>query len=390
MMERKFLITSILATLGAVAFLSGYLLMPGDYTGLTSIVSRGSNDQTGSLIERFNNNIDVKSAEDKVPKTLPLSGRKFFSFVDPFTDSQKIVAVDKDGNIIEIDTATLNEKVIYTGQTNIVEALLSPAGDSVIYSFYDAGNNKKYSYLNFSAPKGRDLASGGRKGESVPIAGGVKSAAFSPRGDQSAYLISRRSSSGNDEGELLISKSGNITKRTLKTRLGAAVVSWPADFISIISYDKDGYGDLFVLKESGELNKILSYQYDLTVKWSPSGEKFLFSTKDDPSYGGQTTTNERLFYKDTKNNKPPAPLDISAGASKCVWGDEEEVICGVKNQAKVRDEFYRVNLTNGIKKLVATPSVNLLTKELALSRRENTLFVLNDIDGKIYALKLKD
>lgn len=367
-MERKFLITSIFVTLGFITFLSGYLLMP----------EVDPSSQTGSLIERFNNDIDVKPSEDKVPKTLPLSSRKFLSFVNHFTDSKKIVAIDDKDNIVEIDLPTLIEKLYYTGQTNIVEAVLSPAGDSVIYSFYDAGNNKKYNYLNF------------RKDESAPIAGDLKSAAFSPRGDQTVYLISTHNG-----GELLVSKGGNIIKHALKTRLGTALVSWPGEFISIVSYDKDGYGDLFVLKESGELNKILSHQYDLAVKWSPSGEKVIFSTKDD--YTGQTVINDgltsidvRLFYKDAKNSQPPVPLDISANALKCVWSDEEKIICAVKNQDKVRDEFYRVNLTDGTKTLVATPSINLLVKELVLNRSGDTLFVLNDIDSKIYSMKISN
>lgn len=360
-MERKILITSIFITLGAIAFLSGYLLMP----------EFELNRQTGTFLERFDNKVEVGPGEEKTPNTVPLSSRKFLSFVNPFTDSQKIVAVDKSGNIIEIDLANLAEKVVYSGLTTITETVLSPAGDSVIYSFYDNRNDKKHAYLNF------------RKGESTPIAGELKSAAFSPRGDQAAYLVSRRSSSGTDGGgELLISKGGNIVKRALKTRLGAAVVSWPSDFLSIVSYDKNGYGDLFVLKENSELNKILSYQYNLSVKWSPLGEKIVFSVKDE-------TNLEQLFYKEVENDKPPVPLGVSTGSSKCVWAGEEEVMCGVKNQAKVRDEFYRVNLTNGTRTLVATPSINLLTKEIALSRSGDTLFVLNDIDNKLYVLKLK-
>lgn len=361
-MERKILITSIFITIGFIAFLSGYLLMP----------EIDSNSRTASLIERFDNNIDVGLTKDKTPNTVPLSGRKFLSFVNPFTDSQKIVAVESNGNIVEIDTSTLTEKVVYTGLTGIVEAVLSPVGDSVVYSFYDAGNNKKHVYLNF------------RKGESTQISGDLRSVTFSPHGDQAAYLVSRRSSSGNEGGgELLVAKGGNIVKQALKTRLGAAVVSWPSDFISIVSYDKSGYGDLFVLKESGEFNKVLSYEYDLNVKWSPSGQKIVFSAKNE---GGSN----RLFYQDINNNSAVKDLGINTAASKCVWSGEEEVVCGIRVQTQIKDEFYRVNLSDKSKTLIATPSVNLLTKKLALNRSGDALFVLNDIDDKLYALKLED
>ena len=142
------------------------------------------------------------------------------------------------------------------------------------------------------------------------------------------------------------------------------------------------YGDLFILKEGGELNKLLSYRINLNVRWSPSGEKLVFSVKDETSF-------ESLFYKDIKNGGMTTALDISTNASKCVWVYEDSVICGVKNQAQLKNEFYRINPEDGSKTLVATPNINLLVKEMAVSRSGDTLFVLNDIDSKLYALKIK-
>lgn len=335
------------------------------------------NSQTGSLIKRFNNNIDIKPSEDKTSKTLPFSNRKFLSFVNPYSNSKKIVAVDKNGDIVEIDTVTLDEKVIYNGQIPVTEALLSPAGDSVIYSFYDTGNNKRHTYLNFSAKGGS--ASGEKKGESIPIVGDLKSAAFSPRGDHSAYLISRDQASGT---ELLILKGANVIKRVLKTRLSAAIVRWPFDFISITSYDKNGYGDLFTLSEDGELTKVVSYQHSLGVRWSPSGKKLAFSSKD-------KANSNRLFYKELGTGEF-TDLNVDADASKCIWTNNEvDLICGIANRSSLKDEFYKISTTNGSKILVSTPSINLIVKEIAASQSENYIFVLNDIDNRLYALKIK-
>ena len=359
MAERKFLIISIFVTLGAIAFLSGYLLMPEKVS-----------NQTGSLIKRFNiSEVSVSNT----PKTLPLSSRKFVSFVAP--GSERIIAVDKNGDIVEINTANLTEKTAtnltnYTGQTSVVEAVLSPTGNSIIYSFYDSGNNKKHVYLNFI------------KNESANIDANLKSAVFSSDGSQYAYLVSGSKASGSGEGELLISNGVNIVKRALKTRISAAVVAWPSDFISITSYDKDGYGDLFILKSDGALNKILSYQYDLNVRWSPSGEKVIFSAKSNNGH-------DQLFYLGVKNSGTVVNLDISTGASKCVWADEESVVCGLTTEVQFKDEFYKINVGDGSRVIVATPSTNLLTKELVLNHSGDTLFVLNDIDSKLYAFKIK-
>jgi len=360
-MERKFLLTSIFVTLGAIAFLSGYLLMPQTRQ---NFANQNLDGQAGFLTDRFSNKVEVGSSEDKIPNTLPLSSRKFTTFIQPFSDSKKIVAITNTGDIIEIDTTNLTEKILYNSQAGIIEAMLSPAGNSVIYSFYNAQNNRKWVYHNL------------KTGELSEIESNLKSATFSPQGDQAAYLIV------NDEGgEILISKNGKVIKRALKTRIGIATISWPSnDFISIISYDKGGYGDLFTLKENGVLNKVLSYQYDLNVKWLSESEKIIFSAKDD-------TGSTQLFYKDIKNNSTIAALEVSTNASKCVWADEENVVCGITDKTQIKDEFYKVNITDGSKTLVATPNINLLVRELSLSRSGGTIFVLNDIDNKLYVLK---
>ena len=160
-MERKFLIISIFITTGAIAFLSGYLLMP----------EGGLKKQAGLITERFNSKVEVNSSENKTSGTVLLNSRKFITFVNPFSNFKKIVAVANNSDIVEIDTANLTEKVVYTGQTSIAEAVLSPTGDSIIYSFYDTANTKKWVYLNLKSR------------ESVEIEGNLKSAVFSPQGD---------------------------------------------------------------------------------------------------------------------------------------------------------------------------------------------------------------
>lgn len=355
-MERKYFTISIFITLVAIAFLGGYLLMP----------EHKLDQQTGTFLDRFNKEVEIGLTQDRISDVASLSDRRFISFVSPFTDSQKIVATDNSGNIIEINLATLNEKVIYTGLTSIVEALLSLTGDSIIYSLYDSGNNKKYTYLNF------------KKNERREISGDLKSVAFSADGDEIVYLINN-----GEDGEVLISKNGNIVKRVLKTRLGTGVLAWPSDkFISLISYDKDGYGDLFTLEENGSFNKIISYRKDLNVQWSPSAGKIIFSAKNDSGAS-------RLFYKDPKNNDGLTDLGVNTSASKCVWAGEEEVVCGITSQDRFKDEFYKIKVADGSKTLALTPNINLLIKELVLSHSGDTLFVLNEIDNRLYTLKLQ-
>ena len=353
MAERKFLIASIFITLGVIAVVSGYLLMSGD----------NSSRQTGALIERFT----AKSVEiNNTPLIVPLSPRKLVSFVNPFSDSEKIVAMDQNSNIIEINTKAKTEKILVNGeQKNMTDIQLSPKGDSVIYTLNGANNNKKYFYLDL------------KTGESLEIPGELKSAAFSPDDGRTAYLLNNK-----DGGEVLVSKGAKVVKQVIKTRLVAAMIDYPSDFMSLVSYDAKGYGDLFILKESGILNKIISYRPDLAVKWSPSGVKIIFSSK-----GGSDS--DQLFYRSAAANEPDISLDVSVNASKCLWLNEDDVLCGIRNVSSFRDEFYKINTADGSKTLLLTPSINLFIKEMAVNRQGDTLFVLNDLDNKLYALKIK-
>lgn len=362
-MERKVLLASMFITLGAIAFLSGHLLIP-----------ERTKYQTGSFIQRFTNNLGVESPRSKGSTTLPISSRKFISFVGPFSISGDIIAVDVDGNVVRIDTDIFRENVVASLKySNISEVFLSPNGNSVVYSFYNIENIKKYLYLNF------------KSNESAEISDGLRSVAFSPDGDQIAYLINN-----GDEGELLISKGVNIIRRALKTRLGATIIDWPqsyggalrdSNFISILSYDKNGYGDLFILKDGNNLNKIISYQYDLSVKWSPSGEGIIFSNKNGMG-------SNHLFYKEFGGSEEVVDLGIG-NASKCVWvRDNINVICGLTNQSYLKDEFYRINTSDGSRSPVAMPNINLITKDIAINQSGNHIFILNDIDDGLYSIEV--
>ncbi len=315
--------------------------------------------QTSSLIQRFGSNTD--SFDSVVLKTPPLSSGKFYSFVNPQSDSTKIVAVGDSGDIVEIDTESLSEVVLSSlKQRDISDVVLSPAGDSVVYSYYDSGT-KRYWYLNF------------KKGVSYEMDENTKSVAFSPVGDRLVYLINDE-----DGGEILISKEGVDIKHVLKTRLDATIIGWPSDFLSFLSYDKNGYGDLFIFKDAG-LKKILSYQYDLGVKWFSSGGRMIFSVKD-------KSNTDHLFYKDAFSGDKSFDLEIIANVSKCAWFDENNIICGLENRPLLKDEFYKISTIDGSRTLLSTPDINLLTKELVVSRSGNSVFVLNDIDDRIYVL----
>lgn len=369
MSKRKILISVIFLTLGCIAFLSGYLLV---------FMNQGIKGQTGSLIQRFNNNHDKPAINSNNALITPINSRNIITFSGPSL-SGIITAIDEEGNIIEIDTSTLREATISTlNKKELSEVILSPRGDSVFYSFYES-DSKKNLYLKI------------KTNESGEINGEVRSVAFSPDSSQTAYLI-------NEEGEskiLIYKETVNIGQK-LKTRINAATILWPSeDFISILTYNKNGYGDLFTLKNNSSLNKIISYQYNLAVRWSSSAEKIVFSAKGKDNL-------DHLFYKNIKNNESFVNLNTETNASKCVWEDEENIICGITDKIQLKDNFYRINIGDGSKELISEPNINLFAKKISLPVRQaglhvgqvglphsgDRIFVLNSIDNKLYALTM--
>lgn len=351
-MRKNLLLFSIFIIFGVITFLSGYLFLP-DQIG-----------QTGLLVERFNNSsIDIKNT---VPNISTVSSRKILSFTGPSL-AKTMRAVDKDGDVIEINTDSLKETVISNlGSSNMSNVLLSNNGSAAIYSYYNSKNEKKYFYANLKAD------------ELIEIKDNIKSAAFPPEGDELAYILTR---GDGGENELVLTKETIILKKLLKTRLEVATIIWPAEFLSILTNDKDGYGSLFVLEKDGSLNKLISDQSNLSVKWSPSGKKLVYSTKDENNI-------DKLFYKNIETNKNK---DLTtAKATNCIWLDDEiNVICGFLNLSLGKYEFYKINIDDGSKTAVATSDVSLIPKEMSISKSGDYLFILNEIDNLLYSLKLK-
>lgn len=360
-MERNFLIVSIFITLGAIAFLSGYLfLMPN--SSFDKLSASNSGDQSSNFLQRFDD--DLTATDKPKQNILPLSSREVISFLSYPNDPAKVLMADKDSNIIEVSLSGLREKVIKTFKPETIsDVIFSPKGESLIYSSRDIYGDKKYHYLNL------------KSGDLLKIVGEVKSANFSPDGQQAVYL-----SSDGDETDLVSLKDGSSPKKLLKTRISEGVVNWPADFVSVKSSDADDYDGLFVLKDGDTLNRVLSDQKNLNIKWSPSGKNLLFSNENNGS--------NQLFIKNIDTGKI-TDLGFYTEASRCVWlNDETGVICGIKDSSQLKDRIYRINIGDLSKNLIAESNVNLRVGELTINTSGNYLFILNEVDGKLYYFEL--
>lgn len=313
------------------------------------------------FVDKFNTKIEIRSNQNKVLKITLLSAQKFISFAPLYLD--KIIGINERGEIIEINIDTLNEKILYSIEGIVNEAKISPSGSALIYSFFDSKNNKKNIYLNI------------HNKSQAEITANIKALSFSPKGDQFVLLTD-----SDNEGSILLSKDGKNFSRLLKTRMNVFTLDWVSDFISVITYDQFGYGSLLLIKDKDNLIKLLDSVYGLDVRWSKSGESLIFSGRDENDV-------LNLFYLNQKSEKiKKIPAQVQA--SKCIWLSNKEIICGIKNNKNsYKEDFYKININNDEKKLIAVSNTDLIIKSLALNASENSLYILNGIDNKIYIIK---
>jgi Tol biopolymer transport system component len=181
------------------------------------------------------------------------------------------------------------------------------------------------------------------------------------------------------------------------------IVEWPsADQISIRTRPSGlAQSVLYTINPStSDFQKVLSDIYGLTVLWSPSGEKILFSETDNNGH------NLKLKVAN-KDGQIVKELDITTWPEKCVWSQDERIIfCAVprglpttaiwpddyyKGLFSTVDDFYKINLeTNQKTLLVETEQTKTGydASQLILSPQEDYLIFVNKKDGLLYSLRL--
>jgi hypothetical protein len=150
-----------------------------------------------------------------------------------------------------------------------------------------------------------------------------------------------------------------------------------------------------------DLTNVLSEVYGMAVKWSPQGDKFVY-----------TKTNKKgknlYLYVSLKDGSAEANLNISTFVDKCVWSqDNRTIFCAIpkniggteilpddfyKGVFQSNDDFWKINLE--------TAEITLLVEpwekgeeiydaiDLFLSPLEDYLFFVNKKDGLLYSIEL--
>ena len=134
-------------------------------------------------------------------------------------------------------------------------------------------------------------------------------------------------------------------------------------------------------------------------QWAPGGEKLLYSV-----YSSDNEMNPSLWITDAIGDKiglNKKNLNLDTWASKCLFSDKETVYCAVPDslpegsglapeEAKnSKDSLYKIDLTTGIKKLLAIPDGNFNMTNLIITNNDGKLYFTDKNSGLIHEIRLK-
>ena len=306
-------------------------------------------------------------------------------------DKTKAIFYSQDnGNVWQVSfDGTGLTRMSSTVLDNLAQIIWSPDKKKVISIYKDEEENvSKYSY-NYDTGKATSL--GAYTGE----------IAWSSDSNKIAYQYTNDLANQNNISTA--NADGTNWKNILDTRLKNLNIDWVGSQIAF--WEKPSGlapGSLFLLNPLNKsLDKILSNIYGFSLKWSPIGNKILYSKTNNQ---GKNIG----LYAALKDGSGETGAGISTFAEKCVWAsDNRTIFCAIPKSISadyiLPDDFYKgvfVSDDDFVKiNLDTNEKTNLLedwergdgtydATNLFLSPLEDYLFFVNKLDGLLYSIEL--
>ena len=280
-------------------------------------------------------------------------------------------------------------KVSSAALDNLKDIIWSPDKTKVISIYQDEEENiSKYSY-DYNTGKISILN---------PF---IQEIIWSPNSDKIVYQYTNETTDDNNISTA--NPDGANWQSIFQTRMRNINLSWAGSEITF--YEKPSgltQGSLFMLNPlTKNLTKVLSGIYGMAVKWSPQGDKVLYSKTGNQGNGIG-------LYIAPKNGSSETAIGISGLIEKCVWSqDNRTIFCAVPNnidEAEILpddfykgsfmsdDEFWKINLETGEKTILLEPWERgggiYDAVDLFLSPLEDYLFFVSKLDGLLYSIEL--
>jgi len=320
--------------------------------------------------------------KDLVKAPILASNKKDIIYYDPLTG--EFFKISPDGS-----TKTKLTEDKYPGAENIYWA---PGGSKAVITFPD---NSKITY-DFNLKKQYSLPKETEEFSFSPTAGKI---AFKYRGyeEDSNWLAV-----ANPDG------TGAKVAESLGEYIDQVKVNWSPNGQIIATYAKGASANeqeiIFLGANSENFPSVKVPGRGFKAKWSPSGDKILFSI-----FNEETDYNPELWLMDGSINNlggRQTDLNVKTWPDKCVFGTDDSIYCAVPRflpsgsdlypelAENIPDDFYRIDLKTGAKTLLAKPVNssgfgNYTAKEVFLSSNQEFLYFTDQNTGRLFKIRLK-
>ena len=272
---------------------------------------------------------------------------------------------------------------------NLAKIIWSPDKTKIISIYHDAEGNISKNFYDYNT------------GKVALLDPSIQEVAWSPDSDKIVYQYTNELIDVNTISTA--SPDGANWQNVFQVRMKNINLDWIGSEIAF--YEKASGlvpSSLFLLDlPTKELTKVLFNTYGMAVKWSPQGDKILYSKTN--SEGKNIG-----LYVILKDGSKEANILTSTLVEKCVWSqDNRSIFCAVPKTIGINDilpdnfykgsfvsddEFWKINLETGERDILLEPwekeEEAYDAVDLFLSPLEDYLFFVNKRDGLLYSIEL--
>jgi len=222
----------------------------------------------------------------------------------------------------------------------------------------------------------------------------------------SNQLISKSIGTDPDNRWLVVSNSDGSKARALEfigNNGDKVISSWSPNNQTVAMYTKGvdfNRQDLLFVGLNGENFKSTTVEgRGIQAEWSTKGDKLLYS-----AYNNNSDLKPKLWIVNAQGDSigtGRADLELNTWASKCTFSGNQEVYCAVPDSLergaglfpemadRTQDSLYRIDLSTGVKQLIAVPDGKYNISSLVVSSDQKNLFFTDKTTQEIYKVNLK-
>ena len=286
--------------------------------------------------------------------------------------------IDKDGNAAPLSDQVFHDVQTVTWSPNKNEAILEyPDGANIVYNF--------------------------DTGKQITLPAHWKDFDYSPTGGQ----IVMKSMGLDQENRWLAIASADGSKikpiESLGDKDSTVYPSWSANNQIIAMYtegvDFDRQEVFFVGQNNENFKSTIVEGHGFQPQWSPDGNELVYSV-----YSTNNEMKPSLWAVNASGDSIGSGrrnLGLETWADKCTFGGGSDMYCAVPDNLPegaglfpelsetTIDRLYKVDVSTGLKKLVAVPNGSFNMKDLMVTDNGYYLFFTDSFTGQIYKIKLK-